>query len=85
MVREGGTYAFDFAVATTVPTGNSIALEVDGVPQGTVNVPNTTAWDKYQVVTLPSTPALSRGPHVVRLIFEGPGFGLDYFETRKLP
>jgi hypothetical protein len=83
--RQAGNHAFELMVATTV-SGSSISLEVDGMTAGnaTVAVPVTGSFDVYQKVTVPWTPNLTAGFHVVRLIFHGPGFTFDFFETRKL-
>jgi hypothetical protein len=85
-MRYDASYAFDFAVAT-VGTGNSITLELDDntSSQVTVGLPNTGGFDHYQTATINWPSSLAAGFHRARLIFTGPGFGLDYFEVRKLP
>lgn len=72
-----GTYDFRFRVATAA-IGSSIQVEVDGLILGSVALPNTGGFSQWSEVQLPGVP-LSRGPHLVRLIFPSGVFQLDWF------
>jgi hypothetical protein len=79
-VAETGVYRFRFRIATDRSLGPPplrIALEVDGVPAGGVDLPDTGGFDAIDEATLADV-ALVRGPHVVTTRFTG-GFNFDAF------
>jgi hypothetical protein len=75
------TYEFGFTVGT-VNAAHSITLKVDGVATGTVPLPNTGGYLKFQTVSLLGV-YMTQGPHIVTLQFNGGadayGFNLDSF------
>jgi hypothetical protein len=72
-----GTYDFTFRVATAA-AGSSIQVEVDGLVLGSVALPNTGGFTQWSDVQLTGIP-LSRGPHLVRLLFPAGVFRMDWF------
>lgn len=80
-VAEAGKYDFAFRVATQM--GNQhFKLQVNNTLVGTVNVPNTGAWQTWQTVSLTNV-ALPAGEVVLRLAFETEYFNLNYFTAEK--
>jgi glucose/arabinose dehydrogenase len=73
-VASTGIYDVNFRVASKV-LGGTFHLEIDGVNvTGTMQVPNTTAWQTYQTITKTGV-TLSAGSHVARLVMDSVSAG----------
>lgn len=71
-VVTGGVYRFDARVAA-VGAGGALAMSLDGTDlTGNLAVPNTGAWNAYQVVSRDSV-VLPAGRHVVRILMTAVG------------
>ena len=75
-VAQAGTYTMTTRVASP-NSGRSIAVEVDGVPAGTVAVPNTGSFSTFREVGVPVS--LPAGVHTLKLRFAGDGQNVDWF------
>jgi PKD repeat protein len=75
-VQTTGVYTLQARVASP-GTGNRFRVELDGSPIATINIPNTTAWQTYQTVSV-NTPSITAGSHVLRIYEETGGFNLNY-------
>lgn len=83
-VDQAGDYKLDLRMAAD-GAGKTLHVEVDGVNvTGTVQVPNTGAWQVWSTVNA-GTIALSAGNHVVRLAFDASYMNLNYLEFTKSP
>ncbi len=71
-VSASGTYTMQARVAS-LTGGGTFHIEIDGVNvSGVLAVPNTGGWQLWQTVTR-SGIALTAGPHVMRVVFDGAG------------
>ena len=78
-VTTTGNYSF-YARISSPNSGNSLQLEVDGVPAGdAVPVPNTGGWQSWQTVYIPVS--LTEGDHAFRFVFKGNGINHDLFNV----
>ncbi|MDF2457055.1 MAG: carbohydrate-binding protein [Cytophagaceae bacterium] len=76
-IASAGTYTLQARVAS-INTGKSFHVEVDGVNiSGAVNVPNTTAWQTWQTVSVTTTP-LTTGQKIMRIVMDTDGFNLNF-------
>jgi hypothetical protein len=66
----GGTYDIDARVAST-QSGRTFDILLDGAPLGTVNVPNTGAWQTYQTVTLSDVAVSGGNGKILRINLNG--------------
>ncbi len=74
-VATTATYQVSFAVASSYDSGK-LHLECDGVDKtGTIEVPNTSGFQNWEVVK--KTVTLDAGRHVLRLVVDGDFFNLD--------
>jgi len=75
-VTTAGAYSLKARVAATT-TGKSLHVELDGVNiSGTINVPNTGAWQTWQTVTV-TTSTLGAGQKVLRIVMDTDGFNIN--------
>lgn len=71
-VASSGTYVLETRVAG-VGAGGQFRILVDNIDKtGSLAVPNTGAWNAYQVVRKPGV-NLTAGPHVVRVVMQSTG------------
>jgi hypothetical protein len=78
-VNTSGTYTLTTRVATTTD-GNTFHIELDGQNiSGTIAVPNTAAYQTFTNVSV-TTPALSTGQKVLRVVMDAGGFNLNYID-----
>jgi hypothetical protein len=75
-VTAAGMYTLEVRIASPY-TDKRFHIELDGVNIATVNVPNTTGWQTYQTVTV-TTPVLSTGRKVMRIVMDTDGFNINY-------
>lgn len=79
-VTYTGLYAFQLRVATE-NTGKTFYIQMNGTNvTGTVNVPNTGGWQKWQTVTAP-TVLLTEGVQKMRLVFTSGDFNVNYINV----
>ncbi|KAA2243311.1 carbohydrate-binding protein [Chitinophaga agrisoli] len=72
-----GAYTLQARVASP-NNGSHFHVELNGVNiSGSINVPNTGDWQAYQTVAV-TTPALTTGVQVLRIVMETGGFNLNY-------
>jgi hypothetical protein len=85
-VPSGGGYDIEVRAATHPSFPNSaFRVEVDGVNKtGTVTLPNTGGWSRYQWVGKKRI-ALTAGTHVVKLVSERPYFALNSIRVTRAP
>jgi hypothetical protein len=85
-VPSGGSYDIDVRAATSSssPDG-AFRFDVDGVDKtGTVTLPSTGGWNKYQWVGKRRI-VLTAGTHVVKLVVARPSFTLNSIRVRAVP
>jgi len=76
-VTQAGSYRIDTRVAST-SGGQTFHIELDGQTiSGTITVPNTGAWQNWQTISL-TTPALTTGQKVMRIVMESSLFNINY-------
>jgi len=76
-ITTAGTYTLQTRVAATA-AGKTMHLELDGQNiSGTLSVPNTGGFQNWQTVTA-TTPALTTGQKVLRIVFESNDINLNY-------
>lgn len=76
-VASTGAYTLQARVATPA-TGKSFHVELNGVNiSGPITVPNTGDWQAYQTVNV-TTPVITAGQKVVRIVMDTDGFNLSY-------
>ena len=74
-VEKTGQYSFDVIVATP-NSDQSMHAELDGVNvTGKMTIPNTGSWHDWQTVM--STVTLSKGRHVLKVVFDQGGFDFN--------
>ena len=76
-VENAGTYIWKANVASGGSTGAFHLLIDDVAITDTVSVPNTGSYTTYTTVT-DTTPALTAGNHVMRLVVDGDYFNMDW-------
>jgi hypothetical protein len=76
-----GTYRLTARVATPLP-GQRLRLSIGGQSAGAFDVPQTGAWDSYQLMHL-GTVSAGAGRYDLRLDFETGGINVDWFFLRK--
>ncbi|MFT3681093.1 MAG: carbohydrate-binding protein [Ferruginibacter sp.] len=77
-VVTAGTYTLQVRVATP-NAGKTIHFELDGINiSGTINIPNTGSWQTWQTVNI-TTPALTTGQKVLKLVMDTYDFNINYF------
>jgi hypothetical protein len=65
----------------TQSSNRTFYIEIDGVNvSGTITVPNTTGWQKWQTVTANNI-ALTSGLKKMRIVFVTGGFNINYVNT----
>jgi hypothetical protein len=72
-VATTGTYTLQTRLAA-LGAGGRFRLDVDGVNRGSIDVPNTGAWNAWQTHPGP-TVSLTAGQHVLRVVMEQVGSG----------
>jgi alpha-L-fucosidase 2 len=76
-VTVAGIYTLQARVASP-GTGNTFYVELDGVNiSGTITIPSTTGWQTYQTAIV-TTPPLTIGNHILRIVEETGGFNINY-------
>ncbi|KAA3618385.1 MAG: T9SS C-terminal target domain-containing protein [Calditrichaeota bacterium] len=76
-VQRGGSYRFEFRIASA-SSGGDFYLEFDGKnATGTVHFPATNGWQNWETVTIAEI-VLAPGEQVMRFVCESDGFNLDY-------
>lgn len=76
-ITQAGTYTIQARVSTAI-TGTSFHIELNGQNiSGTINIPNTGGWQSWQTVSV-TTPTLSTGKQLLRMVMDGGGFNLNY-------
>jgi hypothetical protein len=76
-VQSSGTRTLSLRLAAT-GTGNTMHVEMDGTNiSGTVGIPNTGGWQNWTTVSV-TTPSLSAGQHVLRVVFDTGGCNLNW-------
>jgi hypothetical protein len=58
-------------------SGKSFHVEIDGTNIGSIAVPTTGAWQTFQTVSV-TTPTISAGSHMMRIVMDTDGFNLNY-------
>lgn len=76
-VPHTGQYTINARVAA-LGSGGVIEYRLDGVSLGTVNVPDTTAWQTWNTVSL--TVNLTEGDHVFMVYAVSPPFNLNWID-----
>ncbi|MFO8009156.1 MAG: carbohydrate-binding protein [Candidatus Brocadiia bacterium] len=75
----GGTYDIEARVAST-QSGRTFDISLDGTNLGTVNVPNTGAWQTYQTVTLSDVTVSGGDGQILRLDLNGDSININWIE-----
>jgi len=76
-VDTAASYTLGVRVATP-NTNLSFHIEMDGVDiSGPIKFSNTGSWDTYQTFKV-VTPALTVGPKLLKIVFDGGGFNFNY-------
>ncbi|WP_313982596.1 PQQ-dependent sugar dehydrogenase [Xanthocytophaga flavus] len=76
-ITSAGVYTLQTRIATT-GAGKTMHIELDGQNiSGTINVPNTGGFQSWQTVSV-TTPALTVGTKVLRVVFESNDINLNY-------
>ncbi|WP_224018086.1 putative Ig domain-containing protein [Ferruginibacter albus] len=76
-VATAGTYTLQLRLASP-NSGKTLHIELDGVNiSGSIAIPNTTDWQKWQTVSV-TTPALTTGQKVLKIVEETDGFNINY-------
>jgi hypothetical protein len=76
-VQASGTRTLSLRLAATA-AGNTMHVELDGANiSGTVTIPNTGGWQNWTTVAV-TTPSLSAGQHVLRVVFDTGGCNLNW-------
>jgi chitinase len=79
-VTSAGQYDFQARVATQ-NAGKNFYIQIDGVNvTGTIAVPNTTGWQKWQTITA-SNITLTQGIKKMRIVFGTGDFNINYINT----
>jgi hypothetical protein len=81
-VNMAATAAFTFQARLATPnTGNTFHVEVDGYNiSGSIIVPASGDWQKWETVSF-TTPAITKGLHVIRFYEETGGYNINYFNV----
>jgi hypothetical protein len=75
-VATAGVYTLQARVATNA-AGKSFHVELDGQTIGTIAIPNTGDWQTWSTVSV-TTPALTAGTKVLRLVVDNAEFNLNW-------
>ncbi|MBT1702876.1 carbohydrate-binding protein [Chryseosolibacter indicus] len=76
-VSTAGAYTLQARVASGL-SGRTFHVELDGTNiSGTISVPNTGNWQTWQTVSV-TTPALTTGQKVLRIVVDADDFNLNY-------
>jgi hypothetical protein len=76
-VQAAGARTLNLRLASTA-AGNTMHVEMDGANiSGTVTIPNTGGWQNWTTVSV-TTPSLSAGQHVLRVVFDTGGCNLNW-------
>lgn len=76
-------YDLDIRVAKD-GDGGLFHIEMDGVDvTGSVTVPNSGGWQVWETITVNKIP-LTKGEHIMRVVFESDYMNVNYFEFRGL-
>lgn len=76
-VTTGSAFKIESRVAATA-TGGKFHIELDEVNvSGSIDVPNTAGWQKWQTVTT-TTNFIAAGDKIMRLVFETGDFNINY-------
>ena len=77
-VTTTGTYSLTTRLGSAL-SGATFHVEVDGVNKtGSLTVPNTGSWTVFTTIITPNI-SLSKGQHVMKVVFEGTGGGKGNF------
>ncbi|MDB5272654.1 MAG: carbohydrate-binding protein, partial [Chitinophagaceae bacterium] len=77
-----GNYDIAVRIATTA-AGSTLHIELDGTNiTGTINVPNTGAWQTWQTVTLKNI-ALTAGAKTMKVSMDAGSFNLNYITVQS--
>lgn len=78
-VTTAGRYDLIARVAST-GSGKTFHIQFNGVNvSGAINVPNTSGWQNWQTVTIPSI-NLNQGNQIMRIAMDTDGFNLNFVE-----
>jgi len=75
-VNTAGVYTLQARVATNA-AGKSFHVEMDGQTIGNIAIPNTGDWQAWTTVSV-TTPALSTGTKVMRIVVDNAEFNLNW-------
>jgi hypothetical protein len=75
-VTTTASYTLQARVASP-NSGKSLHVEMDGTNIGTIAVPTTGGWQTFQTVTV-TTPTITAGSHVMRIVMDTDGFNINY-------
>jgi hypothetical protein len=77
-IDTSGQYNLDLRIATP-RNGRLLRVEMDGVDiSGTISIPNTGAWNRWQTITTPIQ--LKAGWHILKVVFVKGGLNLNMME-----
>ena len=77
-IQSTGARTLSLRLASTT-AGNTMHVELDGTNiSGTVTIPNTAGWQTWTTVSV-TTPSLTAGQHIVRIVFDTGGCNLNWF------
>ncbi|MEI9935154.1 MAG: carbohydrate-binding protein [Ferruginibacter sp.] len=77
-VTSSGTYTLQARVASSISRG-SFHVEMNGINiSGSVSVPNTSAAQTYQTVSVTTAPLLVTGIQTMCIVIDSGGFNLEY-------
>jgi chitodextrinase len=76
-VTTAGPYILQVRVAATA-SGKTFHVEMDGQNiSGAITIPNTGAYQTFKTVSV-TTPALTTGQKIMRIVMDSPSFNLNY-------
>ena len=81
-IEAADTYTWEARVASGGTTGAFQVLIDDIAITDTIRVPSTTEWSIYTTLT-GKTPALTTGPHIMRLVVDGDYFNMDWISFKQ--
>jgi hypothetical protein len=73
---SAGNYTVTARIASMA--AGSLGISIDGTSIGTLSYTNTAGWQTWQTFTLPGTPSISQGKHVVRVTFNNTNINLNW-------
>ncbi|HEY8400843.1 MAG TPA: glycosyl hydrolase family 8 [Cytophagaceae bacterium] len=82
-VKEAASYTIDARVAA-ITSGKTFHIELDGENiSGAITVPNTGGWQIWQTTTV-TTPVLSTGVKILRIVMDSDDFNINYITFTKV-